>query len=182
MTSNSAVNTKGARSHTTVLASLVMNCCATDIISVERSSEQLPERCGNCNGETRPVSRKTVLLMLKPELLEQAASGTYSFCEARDCPVIYFEEHSQRTFTQDDLRVVVGVKAIKDPIPLCYCFGFDESHIRDEISETGTTTVPKRISKLIREGLCACEARNPAGGCCLGDVKKAVKRLSEKKR
>jgi len=118
-----------------------------------------------------------VLLMLKPELLEQAVTGTYSFCSARDCPVVYFEEHGSHQFTIDDLRVRVGLKAKEDPIPLCYCFGFDESHIRDEISRTGNSTIPEGISRLIREGLCACEARNPAGMCCLGEVNKTANRL-----
>lgn len=170
-----------------------MNCCATNASIAESGSEVVeavsgsregPEaviqRCENCGGQSRPVSRKTVLVMLKPELLEQAITGTYSFCSARDCPVVYFEEQGRHRFTTDDLRVPVGVKASGDPIPLCYCFGFDESHIRAEISLTGTTTIPERISTLIREGLCACESRNPAGVCCLGEVNKAAKSLASR--
>jgi hypothetical protein len=118
-----------------------------------------------------------VLLMLKPLLVEQAMSGTYSFCSAPNCPIVYFDEQGSQRFTTDDLRVVVGVKAHVDPIPLCYCFGFDESHIRDEISRIGTTSISSRIGGLIREGLCACEDRNPSGACCLGEVNRAVKRL-----
>ena len=168
-----------------------MNCCATDtsigecglegeeaVPGSREGPEAVIQRCASCGGQSRPVSRKTVLLMLKPDLLEQAMTGTYSFCSARDCPVVYFEEQGRHRFTTDDLRVTVGVKASEDPIPLCYCFGFDESHIRDEISRTGTTTVPQRISTLIREGLCACESRNPAGVCCLGEVNKAAKSLA----
>lgn len=119
--------------------------------------------------------------MLKSHLLEQAMAGSYSFCSASECPVVYFEEQGRQRFTNDDLRVRVGVKVKTDPIPLCYCFGFDESHIREEISATGATTVPERISKLIREGLCACDTRNPAGVCCLGEVNRTVKRLSAKR-
>jgi hypothetical protein len=121
-----------------------------------------------------------VLLMLKPELLEQAMTGMHSFCSARDCPVVYFEEQGSHQFTIDDLRVRIGVKSKEDPIPLCYCFGFDESHIRDEILRTGNSTIPERISRLIREGLCACEARNPSGMCCLGEVNKTANRLRKK--
>jgi len=120
--------------------------------------------------------------MIKPHLPEQAMTATYSFCAARECPVVYFEEQGSHKFTIDDLRVRVGIKESGDPIPLCYCFGFDESHIRDEISKTGETTIPKRISALIREGLCACESRNPAGVCCLGEVNSAVNRLTGKER
>jgi len=133
--------------------------------------------CGRCETQGKPVSRKTVLLMLKPELLEQCTSGTYNFCPLCDCPVVYFDDEGNHQFTVDDLRIRVGLKVKEDPIPLCYCFGFDERDIRDEIARTGSTTIPERVSRLIREGLCACDARNPAGVCCLGEVNKVAKRL-----
>jgi len=46
----------------------------------------------------------------------------------------------------------------------------DERHIRDDLTRTGATSIPQRIFQLIREGLCACDSRNPAGVCCLGEV------------
>ena len=160
-----------------------MNCCATEnatdaIEATETMANEVSETpCGNCEVRGRPVSRKTILLMLKPNLLEQAMTGTYSFCSTMDCPVVYFEEQGSHRFTTDDLRVPVGVKSSADPIPLCYCFGFNESHIREEISRTGNTSIPARIAKLIREGLCACKSRNPSGVCCLGEVNRAAQRL-----
>jgi hypothetical protein len=166
------------------------NCCATDTsitVSDSQAAEGVPlsrggaepqtRRCTNCEGACRPVSRKTVLLMLKPELLERARTGTYSFCQAPDCPVVYFEMKSRQVFTADDSRVLIGVKAKTDPIPLCYCFGFEQKHIREEILLTGATNVPETISSLIREGLCACESRNPSGVCCLGEVNRTVRHL-----
>jgi len=170
-----------------------MNCCSIEP-SIPQSSPEVDESvsgealqfvtqgCAKCGRQGRRLSRKTVLLMLKPELLEQAMTGTYGVCSARDCPVVYFEEQGSHRFTIDDLRVRVGLKTKEDPIPLCYCFGFDESHILDEISRTGNSTIPERISRLIREGLCACEARNPAGICCLGEVNKTANRLRESSR
>jgi len=165
-----------------------MNCCITD----DTAGGARPEgndgvctddevhetrRCGSCNSAGRRVSRKTVLLMLKPDLLERAMPGNYRFCSARDCSIVYFEDTVSERFTVDDLRIRVGVKVNDDPIPLCYCFGFDENHIRDEIARTGSTTIPDRISRLIGEGLCACELRNPSGACCLGEVKQTMKRI-----
>jgi hypothetical protein len=158
-----------------------MNCCPAEITADEVQRAEADEtsvaRCQDCKRHSRPVSRKTVLLMLKPDLVEQAMTRKYSFCSTPDCPVVYFEEQGTHRFTIDDLRLIVGVKAHVDPIPLCYCFGFDESHIRDEISRTGVTSMSSRIGALIREGLCACEARNPSGACCLGEVNRVVKRL-----
>jgi len=115
--------------------------------------------------------------MVKPELLEQAMHGSYSFCPAPDCSIVYFQDSGSQHFTVDDLRIRVGLKVNRDPIPLCYCFGFDEKHFRDEIEQTGSTKIPEKVSRLIREGLCACEERNPAGVCCLGEVNKTAQRL-----
>lgn len=167
-----------------------MNCCAVEEsrginnsvvdqsdLSAGPESESLTSSCGNCLGQGRPVSRKTVMLMLKPDLLEHAMTGKFSFCSAPDCQVVYFEDQGNRCFTVDDLRTRVGLKATEDPVALCYCFGFDESHMRDQISQTGETTIPEKISRLIREGLCACDTRNPSGLCCLGEVNKTAKRL-----
>ena len=166
----------------------LMNCCHKDE-SGERTGSKADEasytanelhetdRCSSCNSKGRPVSRKTILLMLKPDLLERAMYRSYSFCSERDCSIVYFEDNGRQQFTVDDLRIRVGVKAKDDPIPLCYCFGFNENHIRDEIERTGNTSIPDKVSGLIRRGLCACESRNPAGVCCLGELNKAVKRL-----
>jgi hypothetical protein len=158
-----------------------MKCCVTEASGKTCETPEAvtneTDRCENCRAQSRPVSRKTVLLMVKPHLLEEALSGTYSFCPARDCPIVYFEEHGTKVFTQDDLRVIVGVKASTGPIPVCYCFGFDESDLREEIAHGRSTTIPSRISSLIREGLCACEARNPSGICCLGEVNRIEKKL-----
>jgi Zinc binding domain len=160
-----------------------MKCCATDAAAEGCETTEAvvnqDERCRKCDGQSRPVSLKTVLLMLNPHLLEEALSGTYSFCQAPDCPIVYFEENGSRVFTSDDLRAIVGAKASSDPIPLCYCFGFDEGHLCEEIARSGNTTIPDRISSLIREGLCACEARNPSGVCCLGEVNRTAKRLRQ---
>ena len=114
--------------------------------------------------------------MLKTELLGSAGERGYRFCAAPGCRVVYFSDAGQ-TFTTADLRVRVGLKEREDPIPLCYCFGFDESHIREEVERDGGTAIPQRVSTLIEERLCACAARNPSGMCCLGEVNKAARRL-----
>jgi hypothetical protein len=121
--------------------------------------------------------RKTVFLMLKPQCFDRVGEGEYRFCVSSECPVVYFAEVGETCFAKDDLRVRVGLKEKEDPITLCYCFGFDERDVREEISETGQCSIPQRIGALIRRGMCACVERNPSGKCCLGEVKRAVERL-----
>ena len=117
--------------------------------------------------------------MVKPEFLEQAMMGRYTFCISEDCDIVYFQNDGNCEFTLADLRIRVGLKVKDDPVPLCYCFGFDESHMRDEIARSGGTTIPGKISHLISEGFCACESRNPSGLCCYGEVNRAVERLKQ---
>ena len=133
--------------------------------------------CLSCGGASRPVTRKTVLLMLKPEHLDRVTEAEYRFCSGPDCRVVYFTENSDRIFMTGDLRVRVGLKEKEGEIPLCYCFGFDEADAREEIMSTGHTSIPQRIAALIKQKMCACPARNPSGACCLGEVNKAIKRL-----
>lgn len=162
---------------------MTIYCCTKAELAADSNchakvmDQVVPERCRDCCKQGTPVSRKTVLLMLRPELLEQALTGIYRFCATHECPTVYFEENGTRVFTGDDLRIVVGLKANSDPIPVCYCFGFNESDLREEMAKTSSTTIPNRIASLIREGLCACEARNPSGTCCLGEVNRTAKRL-----
>ena len=164
-----------------------MDCCSgttltempTDVAQVLPSDARLA--CRNCGGESRTLTRKTVLLMLKPECFDRMGDSEYRFCASPECRVAYFAEDGEARVTIDDVRVHVGLKEPKDPIPLCYCFGFDERDVREEIRATGKTSIPQRILALIRRGMCACVERNPSGACCLGEVNRAVKRLLNEK-
>lgn len=133
--------------------------------------------CANCGRASRLVTRKTMLLMLKSEMFDRVGESEYRFCPDPECNVVYFTENGKRNFTTEDLRVRVGLKERTDPIPLCYCFGFDESDVREEIERTGRTSIPQRIAELLKQKMCACPARNPSGACCLGEVTKTVRRL-----
>jgi hypothetical protein len=72
----------------------------------------------------------------------------------------------------------VTAKASGDARPVCYCFGFTEGFIRQEIEQTGKSTVPAQVTQFIKEKLCVCEIRNPAGACCLGEINRTVKTLA----
>jgi hypothetical protein len=103
-------------------------------------------------------------------------SEAYRFCPDPNCAVVYFSESGTR-FTVDEVRELVSAKTTSDRRPICYCFGFTEGDAREEITRDGTSKIPSQISQLIKAGMCACEVRNPAGVCCLGEVNRTVKRL-----
>jgi hypothetical protein len=170
-----------------------MDCCLNDTgacspFDAEQAPSADPEDaparlgvpargCVACRDAGHPVTRKTILLMLKPESLDRVGGGEYRFCPGPGCRVVYFAEGGGQNFTTDDLRVRVGLKEGEGEVPLCYCFGFDEAGAREEIRNTGRSTIPRRISALIKQGVCECPARNPSGACCLGEVNRAIKRL-----
>jgi hypothetical protein len=139
--------------------------------------DETRHRSTNCGRASRPVTHKTMLLMLKSETFDRVGEGEYRFCPDPECNVVYFTEDGNQNFTIEDLRVHVGLKERTDPIPLCYCFGFNESDVREEIERTGRTSIPQRIAELLKQKMCACPARNPSGACCLGEVTKTLKRL-----
>jgi CopZ-like zinc binding protein len=169
-----------------------MDCCVeTPPATVAINEDLLPDqvnapqprddpnrKCFNCRGASRAVTRKTMLLMLKSKHFDRIDNSDYRFCLDQDCPVVYFSENGGSIFRTTDLRIRVGLKERVDPIPLCYCFGFDEKDVRDEIAETGSSTIAERITTLIKAGMCSCPARNPSGACCLGEVNQTIKRLT----
>jgi hypothetical protein len=99
----------------------------------------------------------------------------YRFCATPECPVVYFSQDGSALFHTSDLKVRVGIKEKEDPIPLCYCFGWDRERIWKEIRETGRSTAMASITQEVKAGNCFCERSNPQGTCCLGDVSEAVK-------
>jgi len=123
----------------------------------------------------KPVGRITVESLLKPEAKLALTAQPYYFCDAPDCDTVYVSALGDHQITKDMLTVRVGIKETEDPIPLCYCFGYDRKTVRDEVRRTGSTEIQKIITQRVRNGDCQCEQTNPCGGCCLGTVSKAIK-------
>src|SRR6266851_5607263 len=129
--------------------------------------------CPRCGTVGRVVEDQTIEAILKlPQTLSLLAAGR-RFCRTPSCEVVYYGDDG-RVVDKHDTPIRVGLKEREDPIPLCYCFGFSAADVRREIAETGSCTIPERITAGIRAGRCSCEVMNPSGTCCLGEVNKAV--------
>ena len=150
-----------------------MDCCC----SGAKITKETPQNvCSSCGQIGRVVARKTVVHHVKSEKLNEVKSGEYKFCSSENCPAVYYSA-SGEMFTVADVRELAAAKTKGDERPLCYCFGFTEGFARLEIERTGESSVPKQVSRFIKEKLCSCEIRNPSGVCCLGEINKTVKRL-----
>ncbi len=124
---------------------------------------------------TKPVGRKTVESLITPEVKTDLTPQPYYFCDAPDCDTVYVSTLGDHLITKDMLSVRVGIKETDDPIPLCYCFGYDRQAVRDDIRRHGNTDIQRIITQRVKAGECRCEETNPSGGCCLGSVAKAIK-------
>ena len=131
--------------------------------------------CPVSGTRSKQVDIVTVKSLVRKPLLGMP-NAPYYFCDAADCDLVYFALDAEAPrFRREDLVVRVGVKETADPIPICYCFGVTRQDIWDEIRSTGNSTAAKAIAAEIEAGHCACEAKNPSGKCCLGEVTRTVK-------
>ncbi len=150
------------------MTEILAGCCA-----IEHDGN--PPLCPVNGQSTKPVSRKTLESLLKPETRSSLLPQPYYFCDAADCDVVYVSTLGDQLITKDRLTVRVGLKEREDPVPLCYCFGYDRATIRADIKRSEDTDIPKIIAGRVRAGECRCEETNPSGGCCLGSIYRAIK-------
>lgn len=129
--------------------------------------------CPECGKLGKPVQKITLESLVRNA--GKIQKEPYWFCETPVCRMVYFSFEGVSRFHEKDLKVRVGIKETEDPVPLCYCIGWDRKRIRDEIKATGKSTAVVSITKEVKAGNCFCERSNPQGTCCLGNVSKAVK-------
>lgn len=155
------------------------DCCPTESPAEKTVAETATagtNHCPECGQPGKAVEAKTLKQMVQPWHLELVNKPGFLFCRSADCDVVYFHPDGDR-LRKPDVRVRVGLKETQDPVPICYCFGFTEAMVHEEIRATGKCTIPQRITAEVKAGNCACEIRNPQGSCCLGNVTAAVKRV-----
>jgi hypothetical protein len=107
----------------------------------------------------------TVLHHVRAPWRADITAQGYYFCEAADCPVVYFGEDGRR-FEGEALRDKVVQKERGPEAMLCYCFDIRYGEAADDAS------LKAFVIEQTAAGLCSCEARNPAGRCCLKDFPK----------
>jgi hypothetical protein len=132
--------------------------------------------CPTCHEKAKGVLGKTVEALLSNDSKSKldCFDGFY-YCKTPSCKTVYFREET--VLTQDDMRVVVGLKEGASPATVCYCFEWSKEKIKAELEETGNTVALEDIKAKMEDPGCSCEILNPSGGCCLGDTGKAIKEV-----
>lgn len=161
-----------------------MDCCnlpsgTNSSGRAERSTDDPPQAdngvCPVCHARGRSVDPITLKALLTTTALKHLQPTSHRFCASRDCHVVYFAGES--VFNADDLTVPVWQKSADPSVPVCYCFEHSEESIRAMMSDNAANGPVEEIKRLVQEGRCACEVRNPQGSCCLGNVIRVVDRI-----
>ena len=146
---------------------------SSDCCSVVETRQKDTVLCPRCGEKGKPVPLATVGAMAKTEVdAVKLSAQEYKLCRNRDCPVVYYAGKIQ--IEKSDLRVPVNFKERNYEGSVCYCFNHTIASIRDEIQTKGHSTAQGIITQEVKAGRCACEVKNPAGTCCLGDVTRAI--------
>ncbi|RME52202.1 MAG: (2Fe-2S)-binding protein [Deltaproteobacteria bacterium] len=144
------------------------DCCSTNANPRNRQVTHCPE----CGERGKKVDRVTLKCLLRPKALRRLeADATFAFCKTPGCPVVYF---GPILFRKEDIEVPVFQKSEGGEVPVCYCFGYTRQALRRKGEAGEGEAVVEEITRLVREGKCACEFRNPQGSCCLGNVRQVL--------
>lgn len=123
--------------------------------------------CPSCAQAGAPVDRLTLKALLTADGLRRGIPTQPRFCGNADCPIVYFDVDGDVTFTEADLTVRVYAKHPNDAeTPACYCFGVNAGAMSGERARE----LRESVAREVQAGHCACEVKNPKGGCCLGDL------------
>lgn len=143
------------------------DCCSSSSCS---SSQASNKHICPANGKAyTKIPESTLYHHLKEPWLDAGhnTNQTFYFCDDPDCDVVYFGEDDS-VITRSELRTKVAVKEPhNDDALICYCFGVSQKQAREN-PQAKAFVVEKT-----KQGLCACDTRNPSGRCCLKDFPKS---------
>ncbi len=154
------------------------SCTPTGCSAIPEAADEFCPACGATGITVEPITLKA---LLTPDGLRRGVPPSPRYCANAQCEVVYFDTGAAVVFRETDLIVPVHAKhPDNDAIPVCYCFGYTEKSIRDQIEQTGASTATGSITAEVKAGRCACEVKNPRGSCCLGDIARVERRVTSK--
>lgn len=151
-----------------------MSGCCEAPIPTGRADETIA--CPHCGTSGTRVEAITLKAVLTSAALRRGVPQSARFCNREGCPVVYFETTGGAVFTEEDVSVRAYAKHPRDTgVTVCHCFGYDAR----SVNAAPEGEIRRDVTREVRAGHCACEVRNPAGVCCLGDIVNLERRLRE---
>lgn len=161
-------------------------CCPPEagntVCDLPAENFQRPPRevnaCPMCGKIGKPVQGQTIKSLLSVTL-RQVQEVQYLFCRTQTCPVVYFSADGEQGFKIEEARERVYQKEPQaEEVFICYCFHHTVGEL-GKASPEARTAIVDNINSGINAGQCACDLRNPQGSCCLGNVRRMIKRLEK---
>jgi hypothetical protein len=123
--------------------------------------------CPSCGQSGAPVDRITLKALLNAEGLRRGVPAQPRYCGNAECAIVYFDIDDDVSFREPDVAVPVYAKHPNDAeMPVCYCFGVTVG----AMTNGRARQLRESIAAEVKAQHCACEVKNPKGGCCLGDL------------
>lgn len=92
-----------------------------------------------------------------------------AFCSNQDCDIGYFS--ASGIIPKSRLRAFrPGQQAM-----LCHCFDISKPAYRTALLDGTAAEIKAFVVQQTKDGLCACESRNPSGRCCLAGFRQMEK-------
>lgn len=127
--------------------------------------------CPGCGERGRRVALPTVQAQAAISLRE-LGSSPYHFCATPGCEVVYYATGSL-PILRGQVRERVFQKEPAPDVLVCHCFRYGLGTLQRS-DAAGRAAILADIIAGTRQGLCACELRNPQGSCCLGNVRRLL--------
>lgn len=134
-----------------------MNCCTKEKTQNNSTSKI---KCPSCDNNCSLVNHKTILYQLKKPWLYDLSDKSFYYCSSTECNVVYFCEGNM-TIGFDEL--IFQSESFKNT--LCFCFNISKLDMQQQ------PNLKEFVLSQTKNGLCACEIKNPSGKCCLKNIK-----------
>lgn len=135
------------------------------------------EPCPEYGNEAQQIQTEIVQNVVEPFGNQEIEDEVqYRICKTQDRPVVYFTDELDQQWEVSVIRERPNfrIEAEEEPYPLCYRFGYNKTHSRQDIEENDETNIADWITERVGAEECACRWKSPLGGCCLGNVRAAI--------
>ena len=118
--------------------------------------------CPKCATKGKHIALEKMLLHVD-DISYLHEEFDYFVCKNNSCEVVYFNIINEFLTTQLNKSVGYKQSSSEDAL-ICYCYNIKKAQLNEHTIDF--------IESKMEEYPCACEQRNPYGGCCLKEIKK----------
>lgn len=131
-----------------------MSCCNKNEVKDKKRA------CPQCEHICWPAPMRTLLHHVPFPENQNILEGHYFFCAEQSCEVGYF--------SRDDMIAKNKLRVFQTPSQamLCYCFDISVQAYQTALQQQSADGIKDFILEQTKEGLCACEVKNPSARCC----------------